>query len=100
MWIKICANTNLHDAAIAASLGADAVGFVFAASRRQVTVAQVEAIAPFLPHSVERIGVFDSQTTEAIVDAVNMADLSGVQLHRLMEDAELERLRQRVPEIG
>ncbi len=33
MWIKICGNTNLEDASLAARLGADAVGFVFAPAR-------------------------------------------------------------------
>ena len=43
MFLKICANTNLNDAALAAELGADAVGFVFAPSKRIVTVDQVAA---------------------------------------------------------
>ncbi len=41
MFIKICANTNLADAQLAAELGADAVGFVFAPSRRRMNAAQV-----------------------------------------------------------
>ena len=55
MWIKICGNTDLEDAALAAELGADAVGFVFAASKRQVTAAQVAAITEHLPEAVERV---------------------------------------------
>ena len=58
MWIKICANTNLADAQLAAELGADAVGFVFAPSKRQVTAAEVAQITPHLPTHVERVGVF------------------------------------------
>ena len=69
MWVKICGNTNLEDAALAAELGADAVGFVFAASPRQVTAAQVAAITPYLPARVERVGVFDSHDAEEIAGA-------------------------------
>ncbi len=55
MWVKICGNTNLEDAMLAAELGADAVGFVFAESKRQVTPEQVAAITPHLPAGVERV---------------------------------------------
>lgn len=84
MWVKICANTNLHDAQLAAELGADAVGFVFAPSKRQVTPAQVAEIAPHLPGSVEKIGVFAAHGPEdapSIIEAVEIAGLTGVQLH-------------------
>ncbi|SNT31066.1 phosphoribosylanthranilate isomerase [Granulicella rosea] len=88
MWIKICANTNLDDALMAAELGADAVGFVFAPSKRQVTVEQVAAITPHLPRNVERIGVFTTTSDDEIIQIVGKADLTGVQLHGGHHDAE------------
>lgn len=81
MWIKICANTNLDDAQMAAELGADAIGFVFAPSRRRVTAKDVAQITPHLPAGVERVGVFDSLYAEEIAAAVREAGLTTVQLH-------------------
>jgi phosphoribosylanthranilate isomerase len=81
LWIKICANTSLDDARLAVDAGADAVGFVFAPSPRQVTVAQVAVITPHLPDSVEKIGVFVDASLDEIEDAVRVCGLTGVQLH-------------------
>lgn len=92
MWVKICANTNLEDATLAAELGADAVGFVFAQSKRQVTVGQVAAITTALRSRVERIGVFDSQDANGIAEAAATAHLSAVQLHKGYDDALVDKL--------
>jgi phosphoribosylanthranilate isomerase len=81
IWIKICANTSLEDALLAAEAGADAVGFVFAPSPRSVTAAQVADIVPHLPVTIEKIGVFVDATLEEIVSAVQACGLTGVQLH-------------------
>lgn len=81
MWTKICANTTLADAQLAAELGADAVGFVFAPSKRQVQAAQVATITPHLPSSVEKVGVFVPAQAEALVDLVDRGGLTAVQLH-------------------
>jgi phosphoribosylanthranilate isomerase len=81
IWIKICANTSLEDALLAAEAGADAVGFVFAPSPRQVTAVEVAAIVPHLPVAVEKIGVFVDATLEEIVSTVEACGLTGVQLH-------------------
>ncbi len=81
MWIKICANTNLEDTLLATSLGADAVGFVFAPSARQVTTAQVAAITPHLPAAVERVGVFQSNNADEIATTIDQAGLTAAQLH-------------------
>jgi phosphoribosylanthranilate isomerase len=81
IWIKICGNTSLGDALAAAEAGADAVGFVFAPSLRRVTAAEVAAITPHLPETVEKIGVFVDATLEEIVSTVQACGLTGLQLH-------------------
>lgn len=81
MWIKICANTNLADAQLAAELGADALGFVFAPSKRQVTVEQVAAITPHLQSAIETIAVVQTRNAQEIVAIVRSSGLTGVQLH-------------------
>jgi phosphoribosylanthranilate isomerase len=80
MWIKICANTNLEDAQLAAEFGADAVGFVFAPSPRQVTAAEVARITPHLPESLESVGVFPALEAQQIVDIAQECGLNTVQL--------------------
>jgi phosphoribosylanthranilate isomerase len=81
MWIKICANTTLEDAQLAAKLGADAVGFVLAPSARRVTAAEVALITPHLGNTVERVGVFPSLEAAEIAQAAEEAGLNVVQLH-------------------
>ena len=81
IWIKICGNTSLEDALLAAEAGAYAVVFVFAPSPRQVTAVEVAAIVPHLPVAVEKIGVFVDATLEEIVSTVEACGLTGVQLH-------------------
>ena len=81
LWIKICANTSLTDAQLAAEAGADAVGFVFAPSPRRVTAEQVAQIVPQLPAALEKIGVFVDASLDEIATTVEAAGLTGVQLH-------------------
>jgi phosphoribosylanthranilate isomerase len=91
MFVKICANTNLEDALLAAQLGADAVGFVLAKGKRQVTSEQVCEITRSLPPTVEKIGVFDLDDPYGIEHYVACSGLTGAQLHRAY-DPELVRL--------
>ncbi len=100
LWIKICGNTSLEDARLAAEAGADAVGFVFAPSPRRVTAAQVAAIVPGLPDSLEKIGVFVDASMEEIESTVRDVGLTGVQLHFDAAPELTARLRERFgPEL-
>lgn len=95
MWIKVCANTSLEDALLAAEAGANAVGFVFAESKRRATPAQVRAITPHLPESVEKIGVFVDATFAGMAAIIHDCGLTGVQLHSGCEADAPQRLRER-----
>jgi phosphoribosylanthranilate isomerase len=81
MWVKICANTNAEDALAAVAAGADAVGFVFAPSVRQVTPDTVQQITALLPPGVERVGVFAASNADEIANAVRLGGLTAAQLH-------------------
>ena len=81
MFIKICGTTSVEDALLAVSLGADALGFIFAESKRQVDVATVAAIIPQLPAETIAVGVFRNESAERILEIVKAAGLTGVQLH-------------------
>ena len=93
MWIKICGNTNLADAQLAADAGADAVGFVFAASPRQIAPEAAARITPHLPPALEKYGVFVDADFESIVRTVELAGLNGVQLHAAPAAGLARRLR-------
>ncbi len=84
---------------MAADLGADAVGFVFAPSPRQVTIAQVAAITPHLPGGLERVGVFAGsapQGLERIAHAAEQSGLTAIQLHGAVELSFADALQQRL----
>lgn len=80
-WVKICGTTSLDDALLAVEAGADAIGFVLAPSKRQVTLEVVANIVQRLPDQVEKIGVFLNESPDQVVETVNQTGLTGVQLH-------------------
>ena len=95
MFVKICGLTNEDDALLAVAMGADALGFVFAPSPRQVHPEVVRDILKRLPHDTLTIGVFRNETPERVVDIVARTGLKGAQLHggETAEDLRLVRLR-------
>ena len=81
MFIKICGITNEQDALLAVALGADALGFVFAPSPRQVAPSKVREIVRRLPAEIVTVGVFRDELPKRINDIMQEAHLQGAQLH-------------------
>lgn len=61
-WIKICGMTTIAAVAAAVECRVDAVGFVFAKSRRQVNAEQARALAAHVPAGIARIAVMQHPT--------------------------------------
>ncbi len=81
MFVKICGITNEDDALLAVAMGADAVGFVFAPSPRQIAAQRVFDITRRLPPEVLTVGVFRDEHPNRVVQLVNAAGLKAAQLH-------------------
>ncbi len=81
MFIKICGITNEEEALLSVAMGADAVGFIFAPSPRQVATGAVAQITSRLPGEIISVGVFRDSLPERVVDLVTLSGVKGVQLH-------------------
>jgi phosphoribosylanthranilate isomerase len=57
VFVKICGMNSADAVAAAVEAGADALGFVFAESPREVTVEQAKALCAGLPSNIVRIAV-------------------------------------------
>jgi phosphoribosylanthranilate isomerase len=81
MFVKVCGTTCEDDALLAVAMGADAVGFVFAPSPRQVAPQIAGDIVKRLPPEIVSIGVFQDEPPERVLRVAHKAGLRGVQLH-------------------
>jgi len=79
-WVKICGITRLEDASFIEKLGADAIGFVFAASPRRVDMERAAHISQNV-RSVQKVGVFVNPTLDKVRDTRDKCSLDIVQLH-------------------
>jgi phosphoribosylanthranilate isomerase len=81
VFIKICGITTEEDALLAVALGADALGFVFAPSTRQVAAQKVFDITRRLPREILTVGVFRDEHPDRVIDVCDAAGLRAAQLH-------------------
>ncbi|HLI75128.1 MAG TPA: phosphoribosylanthranilate isomerase [Acidimicrobiales bacterium] len=97
MLVKICGITSEADALLAVGLGADALGFVFAPSPRQVAAQAVRRIVERVPAHILTVGVFRNEARTRVVDIVNGIGLRGAQLHGNETPDDTQWVAARVP---
>ncbi len=79
--VKICGITDHDDAAMAVRLGADALGFIFAPSPRQITPARARDIICGVSPFVKTVGVFVDEDLAVIRQIRRFCGLDMIQLH-------------------
>jgi phosphoribosylanthranilate isomerase len=97
VFVKICGVTNEQDALVAVAMGADAVGFIFAPSVRQVAAGAIAEIVRRLPPEIVTVGVFRDALPERVVDVVHQAGLRAAQLHGRETPEEVAYVAERIP---
>jgi phosphoribosylanthranilate isomerase len=96
VFVKICGITSEEDALLAVAMDADAIGFVFAPSPRQVAPSIVRDIVKRLPPEILTVGVFRDEAPQRVVDIVHNAGLRAAQLHGYETVDETKWIRERV----
>ncbi|MFC1590748.1 phosphoribosylanthranilate isomerase [Candidatus Omnitrophota bacterium] len=80
--IKICGITGKDDAASAALLGADLLGFVFyKGSKRAIDAEGACSIVKGVPRGIVRVGVFVNEGADTILATAEKCGLDAAQLH-------------------
>ena len=90
--VKICGLSTKGAVETAVSSGADYIGFVFAPSKRKVTVEQATELAKFIPSHIRKVGVFVSPSQADLLEAIEKVGLDLVQVHGQVADDLFEDL--------
>ena len=90
--VKICGLSTKGAVETAVSAGADYIGFVFAPSKRQVTLDQAAELAKLIPSHIQKVGVFVSPSQSELLEAIDKVGLDLVQIHGQVADDLFESL--------
>ena len=84
--VKICGLSTPEAVATAVEAGADYIGFVFAKSKRQVSLEQARELAKGVTGQTKIVGVFVSPSLEELEEAIGQVPLDIVQIHGTFDE--------------
>jgi len=79
--VKICGLTRAEDVRAAVNAGADAIGFVFTASPRHISIERAVELCAYVPGGVLRVGLFLDQDRSEIEQVTAAVRLDILQFH-------------------
>ena len=85
--VKICGLSTVEAVETAVLAGADYIGFVFATSKRQVSLEQAQELAKRVTGKTKIVGVFVSPSLEDLELAIGRVPLDIVQIHGTFDEA-------------
>ena len=90
--VKICGLSTPEAVATAVEAGADYIGFVFAKSKRQVSLEQAHELAKGVTGQTKIVGVFVSPSLEELEKAIGQVPLDIVQIHGTFDEALIPKI--------
>lgn len=96
MKIKLCGLMDMADVDAANEAKPDAIGFVFAPSKRQITISQAQKLAKALHPAILKTGVFVNAPIKEIERIVQYGILDQIQLHGQESFAYVKKLAKQV----
>ena len=90
--VKICGITNSEDAQAAVLYGADAIGFIFCKSTRQISPAKAKEISRVVGPWVATVGVFMDQPLKEVLKIATFLRLTAIQLHGKEKESYAKKL--------
>lgn len=94
--IKICGLRRLEDVKIVNVVQPQYVGFVFAPSKRQITLEEAQILRAALQSSIQSVGVFVNADPEEVAAFCQQDIIQFVQLHGQEDETYIRQLRQLV----
>ncbi|MGX7418715.1 phosphoribosylanthranilate isomerase [Carnobacterium gallinarum] len=92
MLVKICGLMEPEDVRAAVAAKADYLGFVFAPSKRQVTLQHARQLAKLIPSEIKKVGVFVDAPLTEVLQLIKSVPLDLVQCHGNETNAYLNQI--------
>lgn len=90
--VKICGLSTVEAVETAVLAGADYIGFVFAESKRQVSLEQAHELAKLVTGKTKIVGVFVSPSLEDLEQAIGQVPLDIVQIHGTFDEVLIPKI--------
>ena len=90
--VKICGLSTVEAVETAVLAGADYIGFVFAESKRQVSLEQAQELAKRVTGKTKIVGVFVSPSLEDLEQAISRVPLDMVQIHGTFDEDQIPNI--------
>ncbi|WP_196600072.1 bifunctional indole-3-glycerol-phosphate synthase TrpC/phosphoribosylanthranilate isomerase TrpF [Pectinatus frisingensis] len=92
--VKFCGITRMEDADILNMVQPDYAGFIFAPSKRRITLPLAQSIKKVLASSIDTVGVFVNEVPKTIVDIAHALALDVIQLHGDETEEDINQIKQ------
>ncbi len=90
--VKICGLKEKVHVHCAVAAGANFLGFVFAPSKRQISIRKACELSQIVPKHVKKVGVFVNPTEDEVKEAFEKVPLDFIQYHGNEEPTFIEKL--------